>query len=87
LQRAAKAKLDEVPLGLPPGRVQVLAAGSERFKDLGQRQTDLSESPWFYLFFLAILIAEQALAVRLSFHLKGSEAPLPASLTRSAAAA
>ena len=35
---------------------------------------DASESPWLYLFFLVILVVEQALAVHLSFHLKGNEA-------------
>src|SRR5262249_11917017 len=33
------------------------------------RPWDFSESPWFFLIFLAILVAEQALAVHLSFHL------------------
>lgn len=46
------------------------------------RQSDLSESPWFFLFFLGILVAEQALAVHLSFHLKGSEAELPAQVVQ-----
>jgi hypothetical protein len=40
---------------------------------LVSRRTDLSESPWLFLFFIAILVAEQALAVHLSFHLKGDE--------------
>ncbi len=41
---------------------------------LVSRRTDLSESPWLFLLFIAILVAEQALAVHLSFHLKGTEA-------------
>ena len=45
--------------------------------EVSQRQTDLSESPWFYLVILAVLVLEQAMAVHLSFHLKGSEANLP----------
>ncbi len=44
---------------------------------LVNRPTDLSESPWFFLLFLGILVCEQALAVHLSFHLKGAEAELP----------
>jgi hypothetical protein len=48
-----------------------------RDADLVNRPKDLSELPWFFLLFLAVLIAEQALAVHLSFHLKGSEAELP----------
>ncbi len=41
---------------------------------LVSRRTDLSESPWLFLLFIAVLVAEQALAVHLSFHLKGNEA-------------
>ena len=32
------------------------------------KKSDFSESPWMYLIFLLVLIAEQAMAVRLSFH-------------------
>ena len=42
------------------------------------RSSDLSESPWFFLLLLGILVAEQALAVHLSFHLRGNEALAPA---------
>lgn len=46
---------------------------------LKQRRRDLSENPWIYFVFLLVLIAEQAMAVRLSFHTRGSEAaPAPA---------
>jgi hypothetical protein len=45
---------------------------------LVNRQSDLSESPWFFLLFLGVLVAEQALAVHLSFHLRGAEGQLPA---------
>jgi hypothetical protein len=43
-----------------------------------EQKKDLSENPWFYLVFLLVLVIEQALAVHLSFHLKGNEAQLPA---------
>jgi hypothetical protein len=45
---------------------------------LANRQSDFSESPWLFLIFLFVLVAEQALAVHLSFHLKGGEAELHA---------
>jgi hypothetical protein len=48
---------------------------------LVSRRTDLSESPWLFLLFIVILVTEQALAVHLSFHLKGNEA---GALTRAA---
>jgi hypothetical protein len=47
---------------------------------------DLSESAWFYLLFLIILVAEQALAVHLSFHLKGSDIAPPLARRQAAAA-
>jgi hypothetical protein len=46
--------------------------------DEAQARNDMSESPWFFLLFLGILVAEQALAVHLSFHLRGGEAEIPA---------
>ena len=46
------------------------------------RQSDLSENPLLFLIFLAVLVAEQALAVHLSFHLKASEGQLLGQLTR-----
>ena len=56
--------------------------------DLVPRRSNFSESPWLFLIFLAVLILEQALAVHLSFHLKGGEnqAIAPAAQPRSAAA-
>jgi hypothetical protein len=58
------------------GKIALRAPGDtyEAFKN---RQPDASESPWLYLFFLVVLIVEQALAVHLSFHLRGGEAAAP----------
>jgi hypothetical protein len=44
------------------------------------RQRDLSENPWLYFIILLVLIFEQAMAVRLSFHTRPAEAggPMPA---------
>ncbi len=56
----------------PPGAVIFEGPGIST-DSLVSRRTDLSESPWLFLLFLAILVAEQALAVHLSFHLKGNE--------------
>jgi hypothetical protein len=53
--------------------------------ELVNRQSDLSESAWFFLLFLAVLVAEQALAVHLSFHLRGAEGELPAQVIQSQA--
>jgi hypothetical protein len=43
---------------------------------------DLSEWPLLFLLFLAVLVAEQALAVHLSFHLKTNEAELPTQVVK-----
>ena len=37
---------------------------------------DLSESPWLFLILLLVLVAEQALAVHLSFHLRNTDTDL-----------
>jgi hypothetical protein len=76
LRRAAKEDLERIASG-----IQVRNPGSS-WADLANRQNDLSEWPWFYLIILVILVAEQALAVHLSFHLKGSEAASPARAAR-----
>jgi hypothetical protein len=75
------------------GKSQLERFGSLYGVDSGQpvvepdKRTDLSENPWFYLVFLAILLAEQALAVRLSYHLRGTELTVPARpMTRTQAA-
>jgi hypothetical protein len=61
LRRVSKDELERV------GKLNTPAAGS--IADMIDRQTDLSESAWIYLVFLVVLVAEQALAVHLSFHL------------------
>ena len=45
--------------------------------DYGEKKPDASESPWLYLFFILILVVEQAMAVHLSYHVKGNEANAP----------
>lgn len=77
LRRASKNELERVAQG-----VHVQAPGSGLGADVSDRKNDLSETAWLYLLFLAILVAEQALAVHLSFHLKNAEGPLPARAPR-----
>lgn len=61
-------------------KAEFYAPGAGNFTDLAKHQSDLSEMPWLYLIFLLVLIAEQALAVHLSFHLHQSQgtAAMPA---------
>lgn len=69
LRRVAKDDLERIA----PGLVKMRTLGSGWAVELANRQNDLSESAWFYLLILVILIVEQALAVHLSFHLRGGE--------------
>lgn len=68
LRRAPREELEH----LGPA-VHLRNPGSGWAAELANRQNDLSESPWFYLVFLLLLIAEQALAVRLSYNLQGKD--------------
>ena len=58
----------------------LLRSPGDTYEAYKNKMPDASESPWLYLFFLVILVVEQALAVHLSFHLKGNEA-LPGTTT------
>jgi hypothetical protein len=85
LQRASREELDR---NFREVKDSVKLEGPRGWEsDLVYRRSDTSESPWFFLFFLGILVAEQALAVHLSFHLRGTEAELPAQVTQPRAAA
>jgi Aerotolerance regulator N-terminal len=79
LKRASKDQLEHGSASAQPGAGKVsLIAYDTRLNDiLAPRRKDMSEAPWLYLLILVVLIIEQALAVHLSFHLKGNEAQLP----------
>jgi hypothetical protein len=47
-----------------------LRAPGDTLEEFQEKQPDASESPWLYLFFIVILVVEQAMAVHLSYHLK-----------------
>jgi hypothetical protein len=50
----------------------------DTYKDrLQAKQKDLSENPWIYFVMLLVLIFEQAMAVRLSFHTRAAEGSAP----------
>jgi hypothetical protein len=59
------------------GQVALITPDMRLTEILAPKRKDMSEAPWLYLVILIILIVEQALAVHLSFHLKGNEAQLP----------
>ena len=68
----ARANTDDVT---QISRSPLHTATDEKYTvDLMARPRDLSESPWLYLVILLVLIAEQAMAVRLSFHTRPADA-------------
>jgi hypothetical protein len=66
LRRASRDELTAAAPGM-----QLHAPGSGLARVLRARPADLSESPWFFLGLLGLLVGEQALAVHLSYHLRG----------------
>jgi hypothetical protein len=97
LRRTAKDKLerntsggsgaqDQPKVKLVIGNDKLFKPGATLEEIQSERKSDWSEEPWFYLLFIVILVIEQALAVHLSFHLKGgvaSEQSLPAQVLKS----
>jgi hypothetical protein len=87
LRRAARNKLEHPRIRDNRAGTILLRSPGDTFEAYKNKMPDASESPWLYLFFLVILIVEQALAVHLSFHLKGNEgAPATAAPAQPASA-
>ncbi|HKI33647.1 MAG TPA: BatA domain-containing protein [Gemmataceae bacterium] len=80
LKRAAKDMLEQGSSGQTNDQVALITPDMRLTDLLAPKRKDMSEAPWLYLVILIVLIIEQALAVHLSFHLKGNEAQLPAGL-------
>jgi hypothetical protein len=80
LRRVARDKLERPRARDSKAGTILLRAPGDTYEEYKNKMPDASESPWLYLLFLVILVVEQALAVHLSFHLRGNEAaaPLPA---------
>ncbi len=75
LQRVSSDDLDKDYVAPNEGAVKPAAVGTQD-DVLISRVNDFSESPWLFLIFLFVLVAEQALAVHLSFHMKGDDTGL-----------
>jgi hypothetical protein len=86
LRRVARDKLERPRARDSKAGSILLRAPGDTYEEYKNKMPDASESPWLYLLFLVILVVEQALAVHLSFHLKGSEA-VPGTMTAPAPAA
>jgi len=86
LRRVARDKLERRTRDSRAGTVLLRAPG-DTYEEYKNKMPDASESPWLYLLFLVILVVEQALAVHLSFHLRGNEAVPGTTVTPAPAAA
>jgi hypothetical protein len=87
LQRVSS---DDLESGLVNAAKEITGTDSVRMVQEGtpdevlvSKTEDLSESPWLFLILLLVLVAEQALAVHLSFHLKTNEDMTPAGVRAS----
>ncbi len=74
LRRVARDKLERPRARDSKAGTILLRAPGDTYEEYKNKMPDASESPWLYLLFLVILVVEQALAVHLSFHLRGNEA-------------
>jgi Aerotolerance regulator N-terminal len=87
LKRASRERLEVTVKNKDQktGSVTLYVPGDniERFRE---RTKDASQPPWLYLFFVIVLLVEQAMAVYLSFHVKGGEAGAPATTPQPVAA-
>ncbi len=89
LKRAATERLDPdsgKPTDAKAGKLVLVMPGDPP-PSFQEKVPDASESPWLYLFFILILVVEQAMAVHLSYHLKSAEASQSAPTPSPAAAA
>ncbi len=74
LKRASRDRLDPESLTSEAGHGKlVLRVPGESYDTFKERQPDASESSLLYLFFILILIVEQAMAVHLSFHTRADQ--------------
>jgi hypothetical protein len=73
LRRAPRDKLESRRARDNRAGTILLRAPGDTYEEYKNKMPDASESPWLYLFFLVILVVEQALAVHLSFHLRGTD--------------
>jgi hypothetical protein len=69
LRRVSRSDLEAAAPG-----AKLHSPGSGLAELLRERRSDLSESPWLFLLLLLVLVAEQAMAVRLSYHIDGNAA-------------
>jgi hypothetical protein len=82
LKRANRDRLEVTLPGLDSrrGKLTVRTPNDPSLEEFQERIPDASETPLLYLFILLVLIVEQAMAVRLSHHLRPGEG-MPAGAT------
>jgi hypothetical protein len=75
LSRVGSDELEKEFAKVEGNVIQFIGAGADEGK-LVPKVNDFSESPWLFLIILLVLVAEQALAVHLSFHVKQDDSQL-----------
>jgi hypothetical protein len=75
MQRVSTDDLERELVSKEKDSIQLVTTAVQDGQLVSQRN-DFSESPWLFLLFLLVLVAEQALAVHLSFHMKSDEQDL-----------
>jgi hypothetical protein len=78
LLRSSREELEQSLPPPQPGEKMIYTLGSGSFVELANRKSDWSEELPLYAFFLLLLVAEQALAGYLSFHMHGQVSTAPA---------
>lgn len=74
LARVGSDRLEQEMLKAKELGGDIIVIGADaRDGTLVAKNSDFSESPWLFLIMLLVLVAEQALAVHLSFHMKNAE--------------
>ena len=88
LKRAPRERLlPDLPQGGAKSGKLVLRVPGDSYESFKERQPDASESSWLYLFIIIVLVAEQAMAVHLSFHTRAGEQTTAAAPRQQPAAA
>ncbi|MSQ93445.1 MAG: hypothetical protein EXR98_02690 [Gemmataceae bacterium] len=72
LQRISDDELRSNLIDQGGGRIKMVGPTTTD-AELVPKSNDVSESPWLFLILLLVLVAEQALAVHLSFHLRNTD--------------
>jgi hypothetical protein len=81
LRRTATEVIEKKRAETDEGPGFYLVDKNAKFTELAKKQANFSESPWFYLAMLLLLIAEQAMAVHCGHHTRATDVPASAEIS------